>query len=209
MDKIFHSTFDFFTHALPGALVVAAFYLLHGLNIQSAADLFEKTDALSWGTGITILVMGYILGLVMYPLGRALYLKLGRKKISRKINQDPNDHLPPKQQLSLPDKFALIRELSPINFKYVETWHMYCGMCHNFAVACMLIAIMLLLKIDLSQLFQNGFWIPMAAVLVLFAAVFIDRAIIFSTWAANDLNATIRKLNLAEQAKNLSEKVKE
>ena len=266
MDKIFHSTFDFFSHALPGACIAGAYYLIAQKDINSVIDLFEKANEAKIGIGIFLLLGGYVIGLGIYPIGRWLYKGVNRLLLSyegfrkdrlvRKQSEffsvkdnvahindeesyermkeliakrektisilqiDPNldpgkvkgpdgSYIDAEPPLALSDKFILIRELSPSNFKYVETWHMFCAMCHNLAIACILIFIMMLVKVDFSSLgnffYSNDYWFFIMTLLLILAGLFIDRAITFSIWAANDLNAAITRLNLIERAKNLPE----
>jgi hypothetical protein len=53
MDKIFHSTFDFFTHALPGVCVVLSFMVLDP-EILDTQDLLEKVNKIEIGGGVFI-----------------------------------------------------------------------------------------------------------------------------------------------------------
>jgi len=211
MDKIFHSTFDFFSHALPGACIAGAYYLIAHKDIDSVTDLFAKAKEAEIGTGIFLLLGGYVIGLGIYPIGRWLYKWIGKTKIENEIKWDPNGikEKQDKNYLQISDKFILIRELSPANFKYVETWNMFCAMCHNLSIACILIFLMMLGELDLSSwgnfFHSNDFRFLIMAFMLVLAGLFIDRAITFSIWAANDLNAAINKLNLVERAKHLPE----
>jgi len=193
MDKFFHSTFDFFTHALPGLLIIAFLFLLDPA-LNTAHDLLGMAGKITIASGILLTIMGYVLGFAIYPIGRYLYKKVGFFLWKRKIQNDID--------LFISDKYVLIRQFSPSNFKYVETWNMYCAMAHNLAMA----SIVLLVVSGTKVIFQNptylGVWIGLAGLSVLLFLIFLHRAVVFSIWAAHDLNASIKSLNMEKRGRN-------
>lgn len=190
MDKIFHSTFDFFSHAIPGVIIVAAFYILE-VDRHNLEDILVKANELKIGGTIAFLILGYVIGFSLYPIGRILYKKIGfslwKKSISENIN------------ISLSKKYVLAREYSPNNFRYIELWNMFCAMSHNLATACFIIFIMVLTKsLLLLPNFPINSLIHLTVLTFLFF-LFLHRAVVFSIWAADDLNATIKELELLEK----------
>ena len=194
MDKIFHSTFDFFSHALPGFFILVSCYVFDG-TLNSPEDFVEHAGGLNIGEGVFLLVTGYVIGFAVYPFGRWLYRNIGKKIFpgAGKI-QDPME------QVSIYDKFVLAREVSPTNFKYVETWHMYCAMSHNLAIACMVVFVAAVFRAFSSGVEACWFFCLLAGLAALLFFVFLRRAVVFSGWAANDLNCTIALFHLNKKA---------
>jgi hypothetical protein len=190
MDKIFHSTFDFFAHAIPGSCLLAALFVLR-TEIAAPAQLLDTANTLELGGGIFLLAVGYVIGFAIYPLGRALYKSLGFKLWKKKMHHD----IP----IFISEKYVLIREFSPANFKYVELWNMFCGMSHNLAIASLVLALCCFAKLALGDLAQAGPWWVLGLVAVGLTLIFTHRAVVFAIWAADDLNATIKKLDLGDQ----------
>ncbi len=197
MDKFFHSTFDFFLYFFPGACIVSAFLLLDR-NFDTLRGFLNITEGDKLVSAIILLLLGYIIGFAIYPIGRKIYKSWGFKLWPKKIHNDVD--------LSISDKYILIRELSPNNFKYVETWNIFCSMAHNLAVACMVVFVIVIIKVIFIYPGNLLFWIFFCAGMILLFFLFLHRAVVFSIWAADDLNAAIRKLNLLERAEKLPEK---
>ena len=192
MDKFFHSTFDFFTHAIPGLLILAFLFLLDP-GLKTAHDLLEITGKITAGSGALLLIVSYIIGFAIHPLGRFLYKNVGfffwRRKILNNVD------------LFISDKYVLLREYSPANFKYVETWNMYCAMAHNLAVASIIMLLVTLGKIIFQHPSFLAAWIGLAIFALIGVFIFLHRAVVFSIWAAHDINASVKSLNLVERGK--------
>lgn len=193
MDKIFHSTFDFFTHALPGFCVLSAFFILD-TNLNYPEDFLGYAGKMNIGSGVFMLVASYITGFAINPLGRALYRSLG----FRLFKSQP--HAANESGLFISNKFILIREFSPNNFRYVETWHMFSAMAHNLAIASLLMVLFSIGKIAFCDPPNASFWCASAALLSGFFFLFLHRAVKFNLWATDDLNAAIRALQLEDRA---------
>ena len=196
IDKIFHSTFDFFSHALPGFFMAFAFFILNE-DVNTPKEFFELVGSLNFESIIVLFALGFVLGFAFFPLGRFLYKTLGLKIWKKDIGKNVD--------LLISEKYVMIRELSPINFKYVEIWNMYCAMSHNLAFACILVSLFSLVKIIILSPPNLGFWIGVIVLNVVLFFLFLHRAVVYSNWAAVDLNATIDKLNLQDQAKEIVE----
>ncbi|MEM1327661.1 MAG: hypothetical protein AAGI23_16990 [Bacteroidota bacterium] len=192
MDKIFHSTFDFFTHALPGMCVVTALVLLDG-DIQTFNDLLERAAPTTLGSAAVILLVSYVTGFAVYPFGRILYKKVGFKIWNRAIERDVPLHIS--------EKYTLLRELSPSNFKYVELWNMFCAMAHNLAIASLILGGCAIIKAIKSPADKLS-WIIVLIVSIIAFFIMLYRAVKFSLWAADDINSSIRVLDLQQKAKS-------
>ena len=84
MDKIFHSTFDFFSHALPGFCMAFALFILDR-NSNTPQDFLDHIGGLSAESLIGLLALGYILGFAFFPLGRYIYKQLGKKTLKPQL----------------------------------------------------------------------------------------------------------------------------
>lgn len=106
MEKIFHSTFDFFSHALPGLFIIGAFFVL-GEDVSTLRDVFNQATQIPLEGGIMLLALGYVIGFLIYPFGRIMYKKIGFRIWNKKIENNV--------ELRISDKYVLIREHSPNN----------------------------------------------------------------------------------------------
>ncbi len=197
MDKFFHSTFDFFSHAIPGACVAYGFFLLDD-DIQTGYDFVQTAGKMSLGATAALFLLGYLLGFAMYPVGRQLNRRIGLRIWKSKLVGNVD--------LFISDKYILIRELSPANFKYVETWNMFGAMAQNLTLAFLLLAGIALVKLCCFEAQHPWFWTLFAAAAVGMAGLFLHRSTVFFNWAADDLNAAITRLRLIERAAELQGK---
>lgn len=190
MNKIFYSAFDFFTHAIPGFCIIVSLFILDK-NLNTSQEFIARANQFHIGGAVLLLVVGYIIGFGVHPIGRYFYKKIGFKIWNEKILNDV--------PLFISDKYILIREFSPQNFKYIETWNMFCAMAHNLAVACLLTLIFILIKIVFIGVPNISFWLIFGAVSLVFLFLFLHRSVRFSIWAAHEINATVNRLNLINQ----------
>jgi hypothetical protein len=191
MDKFFHSTFDFFSHALPGLFLLVSLVLFDPEIVQPY-DIIQKTSMFKINDLILVTFLGYVVGFAIHPVGQLLY-----KKVGSHIWHEPIvNHI----DMFISDKYVLIRQFSPVNFKYVETWNMFCSMSHNLAVSCLISATASTYKIFFHHPANRMFWIMYAFVSIIMFLIFLKRAVRFSTWATHDLNAAISRLKLNEKA---------
>ncbi len=192
MDKIFSSAFDFFAYALPGTFILISLALFYP-TFLSPLDLLQlKPDTTQLAVCATV---GYLLGFALNNVGRFIYKKYGKIIWPQYFKfEDLDTHL------NISEKYALIRELSPTNFKYIEIWNVFCSMSHNMALSCALLFIISLIKLvffKISTLYLD--WVLVAFVSLLLFFLFLHRAVVFYSWAATDINATIKCLKLREK----------
>jgi hypothetical protein len=187
MDKIFHSTFDFFSYAIPGFYIIVSCFILNP-QLETVQQFLDYMGKINVATGSFLLIIAYIIGFSIYPIGRFLYKKIGFAIWRRSIQND----IP----LFISDKYVLVRQFSDANFKYIETWNMFCALSHNLVVACLITLMLTLIRIVFLSSSNTGFWLLFMFIQLLLTFIFLHRAVIFSLWAAHDLNATISSLNL-------------
>jgi hypothetical protein len=139
-----------------------------------------------------MVIVAYVIGFCIYPVGRFLYKTIGFKLFGNHILEDSNQN-----NLSVPTKYALLREHSPMNFKYVESWNIYCAMSHNLMVASLFFAAVSIIKIasGADTLLWTG--ALLAGIIIFF--ILTHRAVTYFHWAAYDINATISSLKLKEK----------
>lgn len=209
MEKIINSAFDFFAYALPGFCILASFFILDK-TLNTSRDFLELAGKLQVGSGIALLGMGYAVGFAITPLGRKLYKKIEKtvffKWLDRWLEGNLSVYKENETGLYISNKFVLVRELAPNNFKLIESWHVYSVMSHNMAVAGLLAFILMLLKLAFQRPENAGFWQAAAVVTFILIILFIFNAIKFNIWSANDHNAAIKVLRLPERAQQLAEK---
>ena len=107
--------------------------------------------------------------------------------------------------LSISDKYVLLRELSPNNFKYIEAWNMWCAMSHNLAIAAALVFINSMVKAVFFQTGNGAFWLLFGLSFLILFFLFLQRAVKFYVWGASDINSSIAKLHLEARANQLLE----
>lgn len=191
MKEIIQFTFDFFGYAIPGLFVIFSISIL-AVPINTVHEAIEFTKSFDPGLATVLVIVAYVIGFCIYPIGRLIYKSFGLKLFGNRIHEDSNQ-----SDLSVPTKYALIREHSPMNFKYVETWNIYCAMSHNLMVACLIFCIVALIKISLGG--HILFWIGSFILSLALFFILTHRAVTYFHWAAYDINATINSLDLKDK----------
>lgn len=110
------------------------------------------------------------------------------------------------QKMPISKKFILVRELTPINFRYLESWHVYSLMSHNMAVANILVFVFTCIRFYLYRPENFWPWLLILAGSVIFAFLFLYSAVKFNIWSMNEQNATIQAFNLQERAAEFAKK---
>jgi hypothetical protein len=188
MEKLFNSTFDFFSYAIPGCLMLFAVMLLDTAQ-NSLPDYLTFIGTVNIAGGVVIVLLGYIVGFALNPLGRHLYRTIGFRLFPPSFDDFKG--------LSVSDKYALLRDMSPANFKYVETWNMHCTSAHNAALAMLMMVVFGTARMLFSFEWFFLYLVISGAVLFFFL---LHRAVTFYIWAASDINAAIRSLHLKARA---------
>lgn len=208
MDKLINSAFDFFAYALPGSCILASFFILDATK-HTGEQYLELADKMQIGSGIVLLVLGYAVGFAITPLGRLLYRKIYKSAFFKLLDKLLDGNLAVYEanetKIFVSNKFALVRELSPNNFKYIESWNVYSLMSHNMAVAGLLAVALIITKLVWCHPTNPEFWWKVAIIVLLLVILFIYSSVKFNIWSVNDQNAAIVALNLRERAQKLAE----
>lgn len=210
MEKLINSAFDFFAYALPGAFIILSLLLLDERN-DTVQDYLSFAQNLKAGGAAVLLAAGYMLGFVITPLGRKLYRQFQRGKVFKKMNiwlegglekaiYDFDDDNQPEKKISISEKFILVREFSPINFRHIESWHVYSLMAHNMALANIIVVLFTIGRLIIGWPDNLWPWILIIFGAVLFVFLFLYSAAKFNIWSMNEQNAAIRTLQLKSRA---------
>lgn len=191
MKELVQHAFDFFGYVIPGLFIIFSVSIL-AVPINDIDTAISLTKQFDIGLGTVMVIVAYVIGFCIYPVGRFLYKTIGFKLFGNHILEDSNQN-----NLSVPNKYALLREHSPMNFKYVESWNIYCAMSHNLMVASLFFAAVSIIKIasGADTLLWTG--ALLAGIIIFF--ILTHRAVTYFHWAAYDINATISSLKLKEK----------
>jgi hypothetical protein len=191
MKELVQHAFDFFGYVIPGLFIIFSVSIL-AVPINDIDTAISLTKQFDIGLGTVMVIVAYVIGFCIYPVGRFLYKTIGFKLFGNHILEDSNQN-----NLSVPTKYALLREHSPMNFKYVESWNIYCAMSHNLMVASLFFAAVSIIKIasGADTLLWTG--ALLAGIIIFF--ILTHRAVTYFHWAAYDINATISSLKLKEK----------
>lgn len=226
MEKLINSAFDFFAYALPGAFMILSLLILDKEN-NTIQDYLNFAQNLKAGGAAVLLAAGYLTSFAVTPIGRALYKAFQGKtqpnegplfrkmdkwlggNLEKDIYDFDDDSKPKDQKMPISKKFVLVRELSPYNFRYIESWHVYSLMSHNMAVANILVFILVLIRLlsGWKECNWNCLW-PWFLVMLgatVFTLLFLYSAAKFYIWSTNEQNAAIQALQLQERAQKMDD----
>ena len=192
MDKFFNSTFDALTNVVPGSCIIAILFIFDP-GIESWGDLVEKLNKIELGSAAFLVFLSYVFGFAITPMGKFLYTKVGFRLWPLKPS-------PGQSGLPVSDKFVLVRQYSPDNFKYIESWNMFCNLAHNLAFSSLVLLLACLYRI-VAMGADSAVFSIIAALSVILFLLFLHRAVVFRIWALNDLNATVDRLGLMDELK--------
>lgn len=191
MDKFFNSTFDALTNVLPGAVIIISLFLATP-NLSDLVDTITTKSEIGLLTGAVFIFASYIVGFTISPIGKFLYTKIGSKMFNLVKSKNSD--------ITITEKHILVREFSATNFKYIETWNMFCTLSHNLAVGLALTCLISNYRIAVVGDTSSIFIILSISSLIMFFLC-INRAVTFKNWAISDMDAAIEKLHLVEKAK--------
>lgn len=191
MDKFFNSTFDALTNVLPGAVIIISLFLATP-NLSDLVDTITTKSEIGLLTGAVFILASYIVGFTISPIGKFLYTKIGSKMFNLVKSKNSD--------ITITEKHILVREFSATNFKYIETWNMFCTLSHNLAVGLALTCLISIYRIVVVGDTSSIFIILSISSLIMFFLC-INRAVAFKNWAISDMDAAIEKLHLVEKAK--------
>lgn len=209
MEKIINSAFDFFAYALPGAFLILSLLLLDAQN-DTCEDFLDFAQKLKTGGSILLLALGYVLGFAVTPLGRILYRAFNRGGLFKWLDTFLEGDLKKKTysfdethagapKISVSERFILVREYSPNNFRHIESWHVYSLMSHNMALVNILVVLFILFRLIFYHSDSPWLWAAGMTVAACLAVLFLYSAVKFNTWSTNELNATVESLRLTDR----------
>ena len=82
---------------------------------------------------------------------------------------------------------------------------MFCSMAHNLAISSLFLFMVCIIKLVVCRPPLFGIWGVLLLTALTTFFLFLHRAVVFSIWAAHDINATISRLNLIKKAKKLED----
>ena len=188
MKDLVSFTYDFFGHILPGIVILFSLSLIDWTP-DCKECMIGKFSKIGTELGTVIVILAYIIGFAINPIGRFTYRTLGFKLWPKKVV----NHV----DLFVSDKYVLIREFSPKNFEYIERWNTYCAMAHNLAMSTLVLALVAIYRMINDWSLEYWLLILIFALFLFFVLIY--RAVLFSIWANHDVNATISRLNLKEK----------
>ena len=191
MDKFFNSTFDALTNVLPGAFVL---FVIAFATTQDLQELIVFSKELSLGLGAVLVFVAYLIGFTITPIGRYVFTKLGLK-LFPVVYLDTT-----KTDLTISEKFSLVREHSPSNFRYIETWNMFSTLSYTLSIGFISLAFAAIYKMTLSNADITSLTLILTVSLI-FSLLLLKRASVFKKWAADDMNGCINALYLIEKVK--------
>jgi hypothetical protein len=200
MKELVQYAFDFFAYVIPGLFVLFSISLWI-YPIDSFGEAIDLTKKVTKEVATVLVVVSYVVGFIIYPIGRIIYKTFGFKIFPRLLldykkdkDESENNSKKEEEKLSLNAKYSLLRELSPTNFKYVESWNIYCAMSHNLMVASLIFSIVSFIRILDTD--HALFWAGTGVLGLFIFLVLTHRAVTYSQWAKGDINASIESLNL-------------
>ena len=227
MDKLINSAFDFFAYALPGGFIILATLILNVEN-TTIQDYLDFAQNLQLGGVIVLLVAGYLISFALTPFGRRIYKSYysdGNGRIFKRMHNllggnivkdsgyDFDDDNQKDKKLPISEKYILVRQFTPANFKYIESWHVYSLMSHNMAIANILVILFVLIRFCMITFCGDwswgweGFWSWVLVIVgaKIFTLLFLFSAAKFNIWSTNEQNAVIKALHLKECAEKFHE----
>ena len=199
MDKFFNSTFDALTNVVPGSMVIASLILFDS-SLLTIDDIITKLNKIELGSAALLVFVSYVIGFAISPLGKFIYQKIGFKLWPMKATIGNSE-------LSISDKFVLVRQFSQNNFKYIESWNMFCALAHNLAISSLVLLFASIFRITMIDNSNPIIFISLSVISIILFLLFLKRAVIFRIWAINDLNATVDRLELLGELKIRSKEI--
>lgn len=181
---------DLYRYLIPGVFAILIFAITPS-QIQGLSEIINLKNEIDWKTGIAILFIGYIVGLIINRIGKFIYYRIVIRFWPVKFHKKTSI-------LTRSEKFVLIRQFSPANHQVVETWIMMKGSCTNLATTFVILTIVSMIKI-LQFNCHIILWIFLFVSANISAVLLFDMARSYHKEANEDLTNSIIKLNLIEK----------
>jgi len=196
MKELVQRAFDFFGYVIPGLFIIFSLSILV-VPIKDINTVISLTKKFDIGLGTVMVIFAYVIGFCIYPVGRYLYKTIGFQLFGNHLKDDEPTDSNKDDKLTVSNKYALLREHSPMNFKYVESWNIYCAMSHNLMVASLFFSAVSIVKIARGG--DKLLWFGALVTGIIIFLILTHRAVTYSRWAYDDINATIESLKLKDK----------
>jgi len=180
--------FDFFSYLIPGGIVeFGVLILFSGIHSQVTSNDSPYYVVL-------LFIVAYVIGFSINLIGGILLKYIGLKIW-------PMPKISNKSGMRRSEKYVLVREYSPNNLKYIESWNVLKGMASNLALSTIFI-----FGIGIFKCFDNsssfGFWIFISCLSFFIACSSLRQSVKFMTWSEIDLENSVNCLNLKKHLSN-------
>lgn len=182
MEYLKDRTFELFRYTLPGVFIIIV-SLLFDKNVTFPTEIVDiYFSKISTGGTIGLLALGFVVGFVMDEIsGKIIGLVVKNTKIEKDYTSNSN--------LTTPEKYVLIREVSPVNYKMVENLNVYRGMFKNLVLGLIVLGIVSIIKISYTN--YKILW----GVILLISIMSIYSLILkykkFTGWVLQDVDSII------------------
>ncbi|MEL6672833.1 MAG: hypothetical protein AAFR61_11600 [Bacteroidota bacterium] len=188
MEYLKDRTYEVFRYTLPGIFFIGVLALTDS-SIWGTDDIFRKLPKEDWLlSSLLIIFAGFVVGIVIDQLAGFATQRIWKNRYQADYASE--------SKLSESQKYALIREKSPANYRQIENSNAQKGMCENLAFGCTALFFVSLYKIFVVQ---GMFWVFMVMFSVIATLTLIMKARKFKTWTAQDIDATVDMIQQAEK----------
>ena len=199
MDSIKYSTFDFFRYIMPGVFYLVVVSITVNPLIKDLPSLIEFLSTVDAEMIILMVILGYILGFALDPIGLKL-VSIAQKMWVDKLRFNVSSNL------GATEKYLLVRKNVPDLYVYIEKWFMLAGMSGNLSLGMLLLMLTSIIKI--VQNYQSNYWVWV----IIFSAssvlsvILLKRGETFTRWANRELHCAIDLFDLEENGLTLDSK---
>ena len=195
MEYLKERTFELFRYTLPGLFVILVFLNVDE-RVKTPLDILEyQLKDLSTEVIILTLVLSFVLGLIVDQLASRLSRMLYKKRLKPEYSSGI--------KLTWTEKHALLRGLASANYKQIENWNAFKGMCRNLAFGFLLLFIISLIKLILTKAIFA--WVVTMIISIIGALSLASQARVYSTWAIQDIDAAVDLFDLKNKARSNEE----
>ncbi|MFK7906877.1 MAG: hypothetical protein AB8B69_17220 [Chitinophagales bacterium] len=201
MEKIKLSFFDTFAYLIPGILVVLSISIAYKSEIKSLSDISTSYANLTTTEILFIFLSAYITGIICNYFGHKLY-QIAKIVWEEDVASKKKDDLSKEEDdLNDTEMHVLVRELSPNNYIYLQSWLGLSNMSHNIAVAMIVLGGVSVFKMFYIETENIIEWVMLLIFCIFSVGIFLKRSIKFNNYFKEEIITTIEKLELLKKAK--------
>jgi hypothetical protein len=184
MDKIRIDFFDILGYIIPGSALLMLSWIALDNQVHSIWQIYQSIHGVDQKTIFIGLFYSYIVGFILHALGNFIYYQLHRK------NKKPIT------QLSIHDKWTLIREYGEKHIPILERWYALRAFSQNL---CAISGICIFLCLYKWHLFGYFEWGLFTFIFIASFIFFMKRSEVFDKFLENDIESVMNKLKLNEK----------